>query len=172
MLDLAPVRVVGDALSRAGTLFALGGSGLLCSLGLSEEVRDLDFTTDAPLCEVEQALTSFDWHRAVHGDPPFASQYRLTVETTGPQIDLMGLFAIEAEDGICRLPTIQCGVWNGLPVGSPEVWAVAYRLMKRHAKADLLSEYLRNHSTHKEVVAYLLRQPLPSHLRVEIASWL
>lgn len=169
--DLSPALVVASALAKGQIPFALGGSGLLYSLGLVEQVRDWDFTTDAPLPDVAQALRDLQWHPSVHGDPPFASAYRLSVVTAGPPVDLMGRFAIETDAGICQIPTVPAFAWNGLPMGSPEVWAVAYRLMRRHQKADLLSAYVRNHGGKAVVVEQLLQQPLPADVRLEVRSW-
>jgi hypothetical protein len=165
--SLEALQLVVAACRRAGVEVALGGSGLLYSLGLGDSVRDWDLTTDAPREAVEQALARFDWHEAPFGDGPFRSAYRLSVQVGGAEIDLMGQFAIEA----VHLPTIVTGEWQGVPVGSPEVWAVAYRLMERTPKADLLDRYLREQGARTFAVELLLREELNPNIRGQIASW-
>ena len=46
----------------------------------------------------------------------------------------MGRFAFRIELGICHIPTVVCGNWNNIPLGSLEAWAVAYRLLGRDKK--------------------------------------
>lgn len=162
---------VVEQLQRHGVVVALGGSGLLQSLGLAEGVRDWDLTSDAHWERVEQALAGLAWRQAPCGDGPFASRYRIAMMAGDKEVDLMGAFAIRTEAGVVALPTVVCSEWQGVPVGSPEVWAVAYRLMGRHAKADLLSGWLRENGARAEVVDRLLREPLPPELRLEIGQW-
>lgn len=159
------------SLSDAGIVCALGGSGLLHSLGLIGEVHDWDVTTDAPLDQVERALARYNVMRLPHGDGIYASAYRLAIHGDAREIDLIGAMAIRTEGGVCRLPAIVAGSYHGIAVGSAEVWAVAYRLMGRAAKADLLAAYLRTHGARAEIVAMLLAQPLPDEVRREVASW-
>ena len=165
------VLPVVEQLRRNGVVVALGGSGLLKSLGLVEGVRDWDLTSDAPWEQVEPALAGLDWRPAPCGDGPFASQYRIAIAAGDKEIDLMGEFAIRTEAGVVALPTVVCSQWQGLPVGSPEVWAVAYRLMERHAKADLLSGWLRENGARVEMVERLLREPLPAGVRADVDKW-
>lgn len=169
--ELQPLLALTRTLGAAGIECALGGSGLLHSLGLIDQVRDWDVTTDAPLEPVRQALAAFPLTSPGHGGAAFATGFRLALTADGADIDLMGSFAIRTSAGVCRLPTIVAGSWEGVPTGSPEVWAVAYRLMERHPKADLLSEYLRTHGARGATVRRMLAEPLPSALQAEVAAW-
>ena len=54
--SLDVVRRVIGSLEESGIEAAIGGSGLLAALGLTEEVRDWDVTTDGPVSTVEVAL--------------------------------------------------------------------------------------------------------------------
>lgn len=162
---------VVEQLGRSGVTVALGGSGLLCSLGLVEGARDWDLTTDAPWEQVEPALAGLSWHLAPFGDGPFASQYRIAITAGDKEIDLMGAFAIRTEAGVVALPTVVCSEWQAIPLGSPEVWAVAYRLMERHVKADLLSGWLKTTGARRDLIERLLREPLPEGVRAEVESW-
>lgn len=166
-----PLLRVVQAMDSCGITCALGGSGLLYFLGLVEEVRDWDLTTDAPFEQVQAALGAFSYARAPHSDDPFATAYRLALEAGDQEIDLIGKFAIRTEAGVCHLPAVVVRTHGGIPVGSPEVWAVAYRLMNRHAKADILSEYLCRTGADPAVIALLLEQPLPRAVRQEVLDW-
>jgi hypothetical protein len=169
--DIAPLLAVTQALTAAGIESALGGSGLLHSLGLIAEVRDWDLTTEASLEQVQRALAAFPLDFPEHAGGRYATGYRIAICAGGVDIDLMGTFAVRTAAGVCHLPTLTCGMWQGVPVGSPEVWAVAYRLMERHPKADLLSEYLRARGARADAVRRLLAEPLPPGLRAEVAGW-
>jgi hypothetical protein len=166
-----PLLTVVQALETGGAECALGGSGLLCSLGLATEVRDWDLTTEAPLETVQQLLVFAHLQLAPSANPLYASRYMLTLVLESQEIDVIGRFTIRTESGPCHLPTIVSGRWLGAPVGAPEVWAAAYRLMGRHAKADLLAQYLQREGARSGVVARLLEEPLPDEVRREVAAW-
>jgi hypothetical protein len=64
--------------------------------------------------------------------------------------------------------------WQGLPIASPEGWAVAYWLMGRYdepehrvrraARAELLFAWLTEHGADADRVTELLEEPLPAEL--------
>ncbi|QBS37619.1 hypothetical protein E1B22_07260 [Thermaerobacter sp. FW80] len=87
-------------------------------------------------------------------------------------MDLIGGFAIRTDGGICRLPALEGGTRQGVPTASPEVWLVAYRLMNRHDRADLLAGYLRRHGAAPDRVRRLLLEPLPAAVRRELEALL
>ena len=173
---LAPLRAVLGALDVAGIEAALGGSGLLHALGLVDAVRDWDLTTDVPLGSVAAALAAsgLPWADAALRDGPYATAYRLLVNPGGGEVDVdvMGRFAVRPAAGAppCHLPTVVRGWWHGVPLGSPEVWAVAYRLMGRHPKAELLLGHLRRHGADPAIVRRLLAEPLPAPIRDDLTD--
>ena len=120
---------------------AIGGSALLVALGLAEGARDWDVTVDAPEEAVVAALdrAGLAYRDETRTDGIYASDRRLVLD--GP-IDLMINFALRGPDGVERLPTRVSGCWRGLPLADPAVWARAYRLLGRDAKAALLEESL------------------------------
>ncbi|MGD8190751.1 hypothetical protein ACQCN2_12295 [Brevibacillus ginsengisoli] len=168
--SLEPLLAVTKHLEQANITYALGGSGLLYSLGLIERVRDWDITTEAPLEEVMSALDHLAHTASPSGDYPFASSYRISFHHAQPEIDLIGNFSILSEAGTCQLPTIPTFRWEGVAVGSPEVWYVAYYLMNRMDKAQLLHRYLKQHGFNSEVMNKLLSQPLPDDLRTGVIA--
>ena len=54
--------------------------------------------------------------------------------------------------------------WRGLPVGSPEGWAVAYALLGREAKSERLLGWLERRGADAARVDELLAEPLPAGL--------
>lgn len=173
--SISSVRRLVHQLEALGISYALGGSALLLSLDLGAQVRDWDITTDAPLEVISEALTKsgYSWEALPSGDGPYASQYRLSLslavdsEEDSVPIDLIGSFAIRSESGLCRLPCHAAFEWEGLKMASPEIWAAAYALMGRQAKAELLYGYLREHGANQEMIRLLLVEPLPPHIRAE-----
>lgn len=171
-MNLASVQQITQRFDAAGITYATGGSGLLYALGLTERVRDWDLTTDAPFEAVAQALQDIDFISLPSGDYPFASSYRLSVEDNDLPVDIIGRYAIHSESGICQLATWVTSTWQSLNIGSPEIWAAAYTLMKRDSKAELLFSYITEKGANREIVQSLLEEPLPSTLRSRLQSLL
>ncbi|WP_079911099.1 hypothetical protein [Paenibacillus sp. 32352] len=167
---LTAAKSITERLDAAGIPYASGGSGLLYSLGLTEQVRDWDITTEAPLEDVEKALKGISWTRAVSGDYPFASSYRLSITHGSLPVDLIGGFAIHTDAGLCRLYSHSSRVWEGIPMGSPEVWAAAYALMNREEKANKLFSYLTECGADQERLQQLLQEPLPEPVRSRLLA--
>ncbi|MBI3539408.1 MAG: hypothetical protein HY076_03950 [Candidatus Eisenbacteria bacterium] len=143
---IAPLAEVVARLERAGFALALGGSGLLAALGLSDTVRDWDLTTDAAQDET----------RAVVAD----------LEPT----ELICRFAFHVKGGVVRIPTVVTRHWRGIPVGSAEAWAVAYALMDRGEKSERLFTWLAAHGADSGVVARLLAEPLSPALAARLGA--
>lgn len=144
VLKLDTIIPIIRKLEENNIMYSLGGSGLLYYLNLVESINDWDITVDCSKEELLKALNGHDCLELESGDYPFASQYRLSVETQ--HIDFIGGFALHAEKGILQLPLERLGEWNGIHMASPEVWYVAYYLMGRQSKADLLLHYLQNNA--------------------------
>lgn len=171
-LCVSPVQLITARLEAGGVAYASGGSGLLYSLGLVEQVRDWDVTTDAPLEAVAAALQGIPWSTVPSGDYPFASSYRLSIHDESLPVDVIGRFAIHSESGLCRLPAHSSFIWENIRMGSPEIWAVAYALMNRTEKAQLLFGYIQEHGSSKETLERLLREPLPPTIRERLQQLL
>lgn len=173
--DETQLHMVTERLARSGIAYALGGSGLLYSLGLGQTVRDWDLMTEAPKEAVIAALAELPIEEITSGDYPYASRYKLLIHQEAIQVELFGSFAMHTEAGLCQLPTIVGASWHGVQVSSPEVWYVAYALMQRTEKAELLLAYLREHGVRQDVICQLLALPLPAAIaRVlgELTSWI
>jgi hypothetical protein len=145
--DTPPFDVVATvvaALRAHGAEAAIGGSGLLAALGLVEQVRDWDVTTDTDTGVVERALrsTGLPYRRSTAGDGPYRSRARVIVAADEHDVDVLVAFAVQDGDRVVPLPTRVTRTWRGLPIADPLVWRDAYRLLGRTERAVLLQNWI------------------------------
>ncbi|MGO1524403.1 MAG: hypothetical protein ACTHV8_12035 [Nesterenkonia sp.] len=123
---------------------AVGGSGLLASLGLIDRVNDWDLCVDAEPAEVhaliEELGLSFS-RRSRSGI--FRTEALFTVYAVDHQIDVLVGFALASPSGTVTIPARVSHRWRGLEMAQPEDWRRAYRLMGREDRAQLLDDYLQ-----------------------------
>jgi hypothetical protein len=173
---LEPLRAALARLARAGIPHALGASGLCAALGLVERVNDWDVTCDADLATLEALFA--DEPGESFGNSGCHADHKRNLR--GGEIELIARFAFFVGDGVVHIPTRVTRQWNGVPVGSPEGWAVAYALMgklddeahreRRTARAELLFGWLEQHGADGEAVLPLLAQPLPRPVAARLAA--
>jgi hypothetical protein len=162
----APLRGTLARLEAAGLVAALGGSGLLAALGLAEHVRDWDLTTDEPWERVVEALAGEPL--VAHGPDHLHADRKLALADGAVEV-IVG-FAFHTPGGLVRVPTVVAERRGGIPLGSPEGWAVAYHLLGRPEKRDALLGHLALHGADAGVLVRLLDQPLPSGLAARLAA--
>lgn len=161
----ALARVAAD-LESAGIVAGLGGSGLLSALGIATGARDWDLTTDAPLERVRARFA--DLAHEVTGPNGIHADHKLVL--LDGTIEIIVGFSIRAESGVVRLPTLPTTPAGGVRLGSPEVWAAAYHLMGREAKADTLLAWLARRGAARAAVDHLLQEPIPAPLRARLEA--
>jgi len=163
---LEPLLEIVGRLEAAGIRCALGGSGLLAALGLTETVRDWDLTADAPL---ERLLPCA---RGLTCTTAGASGVHADAKLVFPSlaVEVIAGFAFDVAGRVVRIPTLVTGRWRGVPLGSPEAWAVAYDLLERPLRRDLLLEHLRARGHSPTAVALLLAEPLPQGIARALAA--
>ena len=163
---LEPLLELVARLEAEGIRCALGGSGLLAALGLTETVHDWDLTVDASL----EQLVPFagGWPFETAGSSGVHADAKLMFPAHS--IEIIARFAFHGPRGVIRIPTVVTGRWRGVPLGSPEAWLSAYHLLERPAKRDLLLGHLRSHGHDFGVVEMLLAEPLPRDLAGMLAS--
>ena len=159
-----PLLEVARTLDREGIAFALGGSGLLAALGLARQVRDWDLTTDADLASISATLESFRPQSS--GPDGIHADHKLLLADQG--IEVICGFAFRGPQGVVRIPTAVTGWWRGIPLGSPEAWAVAYALLGRAEKSELLLDHLARQGADRGIIDRLLRQPLPDPIAARL----
>ncbi len=137
--------------------------------GMEVTVRDWDLTIDAESESVVAVLNAngVAWKTAADRSGLYSTRDRfvatLLTENGAHDIDIMVRFAIrpDATSTPIAIETVECGVWNGIPLGSLENWLVAYRLMQRPLKPELIAAYLRVHGGDVRLLDRLLAGPLP-----------
>ncbi len=158
-----------ESLEKNKISYNLGGSALLYSMKLTDQVNDWDVLVDCPKDHLLRSIEAFPWIEEHSGDPPFASQYRICIPDIN--VDLIGGFALHTETGIFRVPLVDSRSWNGVRLSSPELWFVAYSLMQRKAKADLLLKYLKSGGAapNRELLQRLIReQAIPDFIKADL----
>jgi len=163
---LSLLRGYVERLEGGGLTVALAGSGLLAALGLTDTVHDWDLTTDDPLERVVAALAG-EQH-VLHGSDDLHADHKLAL--AGGTVELILGFAFHAEGGVVRIPTIVSARVEGIPLGSPEGWAIAYHLLGRMEKSAALFDHLARHGADPATVTRLLGQPLPAPLAARLAA--
>src|SRR5262245_54486966 len=138
------------------------------ALGLADRVRDWDLSTDASRKTVHDALS--DLAPTLHGNLGIHADHK--VVCFDGLVEVICGFAFFTPAGVCRIPTLVTGSWQGYPIGSPVAWAVAYTLMigekpGREAKAEALFAYAHEHPD-RPAVAALLAEPLPEAIRTRL----
>ncbi|CAI6036166.1 hypothetical protein PAECIP112173_00827 [Paenibacillus sp. JJ-100] len=126
--------------------YSLGRSAMLYFFNLVGSINDWDLMVDCPKSKFIEAIAGYDWIDKESGDKPFASEYRMEIESL--HVDVIGGFAFEVDGKrlelpISHIPNVQ---WHGMNVSSPEIWYVAYQMMGRKEKADLILLYLQKQS--------------------------
>jgi hypothetical protein len=141
--DLTVVREILNCFDDHGIVGAIGGSGLLAGLGLTQVVRDWDITTDDAPSSVEQALVDigYPYRCGTVGVGTFASAALYIVDAETHEVDVIVRFAVRIEGRKVELPTRVTGTWRSLPLADPTGWEQAYRVMGETAKADLLDSW-------------------------------
>ncbi len=158
MLDQSEVLPIIKRLKDNKISYALGGSGLLYYLGICDSVNDWDITVDCSKDKLISAISGYDWAEKKSGDYPFASQYRISIDSL--IIDFIGYFAFQYKEEVINIPIYPCEKWGSINVSSPEVWYVAYYLMGRKEKADLILNYLKSNKKkiNKDFIEDLVKQ--------------
>jgi hypothetical protein len=171
---LDTVRRVFDAFAAQGIFAALGGSGLLLAHGLVATVRDWDITVDDDPARVEAALTNagLSFQGSLGDTVTYDTRWRIIVDGGDHDIDIMIGFAVRTPTGTVAIPAVVDGSWNGMPLASLEAWLVAYRLMERPGKPDLIAHHLKQHGASAPGTERMLREPLPDPIRHELLDLL
>lgn len=167
-MDMKNLMLVTSQLESSNINYALGSSGMLLSLGLTDNVNDWDIMTDAPKEQILKALQPFTIKETTGAEYPFGTEYKLAIHENDPQVEILGNFAIFSDQYLCKMPTWATATWQGVQVSAPEVWFVAYSLMERTSKADLLLDYLKSQPANREVIKLLMKQPLPQFIAQQL----
>ena len=178
-LSLPPLeglRALTARLDEAGLPWAVGGSGLLASLGLVERVNDWDVQVESGPELLRELFAdvphSFHGHGGCHAD------WKLGFENE--RIELIPRFAFFVPGAIVRIPLQVSRQWRGFPIAGPEAWACAYALMglydepalraRRAERAERLFSWLAEHGAEASRLDEVLREPLPGAVRARFTA--
>jgi hypothetical protein len=167
-MELNNLMSVVKILDQNNIKYALGGSGLLLSLGLTDKVNDWDITIEIPKNDLLNILKFNELKEIESGDHPFFSKYKFLIHNFNPKVEIIGYFSIKTENGVCNLPSISVRKWRGIQIGSPEVWYVAYSLMNRIEKANKLFYYLKVNGANENIINLMLKEPMPDFLKLRL----
>ena len=169
-MDHPRLETLHDAVARlraAGIPCALGGSGLLAGLGLVDHVGDWDITAEGDLATIASLFA--DRQPEIAGNSGIHADHKVMLPQDAVEVIVNFAFAVEGP--VVRIPTLARGSWNGVPLASPEAWAVAYALMgeyegvaRRRERAELLFGHVEKTGADPEALRLLLAEPLPEFL--------
>ncbi|MEK3786935.1 MULTISPECIES: hypothetical protein [Paenibacillus] len=173
MLDHQEILPIIRRFEENELAYSLGGSGMLYYLGLTDAVNDWDLIVDCPKNLLLKAIDGYDWIELESGDYPFASKYRIHI--TSLRIDIIGGFAFHTGSELIQLPVshVVNRSWSGIKVSSPEIWYVAYHLMGRVEKSNLILNHLQAYRdiVDKHLIRNLLRNKgLNPEIREELSN--
>ncbi len=173
---MGPLLEVVKSLESAGVVCALGGSGLLASLDLVNVVNDWDLSCDVDPAVVHPKLA----RRApvLYGNSGCHADHKLTM--AAERVEVICRFAFAVPGGVVRIPTHVTRRWRGVPMGSPEGWAVAYALMglydepahraRRSERSEMLLGWLAANGADGARLDELLWQPLPADVAAKLRA--
>lgn len=149
-MNIKDLHEIAEKLNQSQIQYSLGGSGLLFYLGLIDKVNDWDIVVECPKEKLIEVLGDSPWTELKSGDSPYASEFRIHIPSL--HIDFIGSFALQNTKGTVKFPIENAAIWHGVHVSYPEIWCVAYQMMGREHKADLLLNYLKGNRINKRLM--------------------
>lgn len=124
-----------SAFAECGIEWQLGGSGLLYSHGLVDNVRDLDLVfppaTGDRLIECLEELTGEAATLDARQEPGFLSGWRGKHMVDGVELDMTSRVTLEGPNGLVHMPFETGGTWalegRDIPLAPLTHWIVIYR---------------------------------------------
>lgn len=171
---LETLSLIGDRLSNENITWGVGGSLLLSFYNIIDKPNDIDILVD------ERNATKFNKIMSSIGKPkealsanPFRTKYFSKYKINGVDIDVMGGFAIQHDEGIYKLSLQQASIVAhkkihgvDIPLCSLEDWYILYLLIpNKQEKAMLIEKYFR---THGVTYPHLLKEAMNHSLPLEV----
>jgi hypothetical protein len=162
---IAPLLDRVTRLERAGLTVALGGSGLLAALGLTDQVRDWDLTTDATLETAQAALAGesleLHGHDDLHADHKRCSTAETSSSSCGWRFTSKAAWS-HPDPGERPLA-------RG-PVGKPGGLGGCLLAARPPGEGRSLFTHLAARGADRGAVGRLRAEPLPSELADRLAA--
>lgn len=158
--------------------WGVGGSLLLNFHGLIQHPNDIDLLVkEEDASELNKVLSSIGTSKEANPFSPFRTVHFSKFKIGKVDIDSMGGFAIEHDEGVYRLQFDEdsvVGSFAGIPLSSLEDWYVLYSLIpNKQEKAELIEGYFKKNGVqHPWLLEKALSEPLPFTIREKVKSLL
>lgn len=165
---------IGDRLKNKNITWGVGGSLLLSFYNIIDKPNDIDILVDETnVMELKEIMASIGKPKETISLSPFMTIDFSKYKIDGIDVDVMGGFAIQHEEGIYKLSLHQEYIVNhkningvDIPLCSLEDWYILYLLIpNKKEKALLIESYFKNNG-----VAYphFLEEALKKSLPIEV----
>ncbi|THE11925.1 hypothetical protein E1I69_12995 [Bacillus timonensis] len=172
------LREIVATVGERKIIWGVGGSLLLSFHGLVQHPNDIDLlVNEEDALWFNKKLELLGTSLEAKSLRPFRTSYFAKFRVGGFNVDSMGGFAIEHEEGVYRLPFDEnsvVGRVEGIPLCSLEDWYILYMLIpNRQDKAARIEEHFnKNGVKHPMLLARALNQPLPHEIKAKVEKLL
>ncbi len=173
---------LAKSLNSKNILWGIGGSYLLKSYDIVENVQDLDIiVAEKDILKALQVLDFIADRKSIPVKEEYKTKYFYVYSYRGLSIDVMSAFRIEHFDSIYEfvlddLSIAKIRKMEGVyvPFTSLEDWLIAYKLMKgRESKVEMIENYLDSEGIENvKLLERTLKQELPQEIRSYIKNLL
>ncbi|MEC5424771.1 hypothetical protein QGM71_14890 [Virgibacillus sp. C22-A2] len=175
---LKTLSFIGDRLSNKNITWGVGGSLLLSFYKIIDKSNDIDILVDETnATKLNEIMSSIGKPKEALSSNPFRTMNFSKYRINGTDIDVMGGFAIQHEEGIYKISLQQESIVthkkiNGvdIPLCSLEDWYILYWLIpNKQEKASLIESYLRtNGVAYPQLLEEALKQSLPLEVKERV----
>lgn len=179
---LETLTIISNEVNKTNITWGIGGSLLLNFHKLIDHPNDIDIlVSEQSAHPLNKIISKVARVNEVIDSPPFKTAYFSKYSIKQIDIDIMGGFAIQHEEGTYKLPFNQNSIvsWkrmNGteIPLCSLEDWYVLYWLIPgKHEKALLIEEHLKVVGIKfPGFLEEALKRPLPTLVRERVEGLL
>ncbi|MEH7224665.1 hypothetical protein V7112_12725 [Bacillus sp. JJ1566] len=172
------LREFAAAIGDRKIVWGVGGSLLLSVHGLVQHPNDIDLLVkEEDAVDLNEILAGLGTPIEAESKLPFKTSHFAKFNVGGIQVDSMGGFAIEHNEGVFRLPFDEdsvVGSFEEIPISSLEDWYVLYWLIPNKQEKAILIEnhFKKNRVKHPGLLVRALNQPLPHEIREKVVKLL
>lgn len=179
---LNTLSIIGNKISNKEIIWGIGGSLLLSFYKLIDHPNDIDIlVSENHANQLNEIIAPIGKQKRVIRSAPFRTRYFSKFHINNTDIDIMGGFAIQHDEGGYKLSLEEESIVayksiNGvdIPLCSLEDWYVLYWLIPgKREKAVLIENYLKmNGVIHTSLLEKALKQPLPIEVKERVIKLL
>ncbi|QGH35973.1 hypothetical protein GI584_18790 [Gracilibacillus salitolerans] len=179
---LKTLSFIGDRLKNKNIIWGVGGSLLLSFYKIIDKPNDIDILVDETnATKLNEIMSSIGKAKEALSSHPFRTMNFSKYRINGIDIDVMGGFAIQHDEGIYKISLQQESIVthkkiNGvdIPLCSLEDWYILYWLIpNKQEKALLIENFLRtNGIIYPQLLEKALKQSLPLEVKERVEKLL